>query len=424
MRRVLVTLLVLCMLVPSGALAGDLYAGDRVTMEMAVWNSVETYEKLNVELIAAFPEMADKLDIEVVIEGDGDAGVAEKMRLLLASGEPLPDMVRLNYTQYEEFRSADLLYDLSDAIAPYKEEIIPAVLEMMTGEDGGVYCMPQEVKPKIWYYRTDVFEKAGVNPEDVNTVDELIEAAKKVNEATGTFIENYIPPFNAYDLVMLLSGNGGKFYDEKGDFTIASDAGVRTAFETLKKYYDSGAFSSIVEWSADWQAGFISGALSSQLIGAWMKQHLINWCPDQAGLWSCALWPEEIRSGSEAGMGIWVVFKGAANPELAADVLAKYSFDPNFRKTVYAMNGIIPPLESAKTDDFYATHAYFGTALRDVYFEAMETLAAYPYTPTFSAEQKIVVNYLNEYVNGNMTLDDALNASQSDLINQIGNVFE
>ena len=179
-----------------------------------------------------------------------------------------------------------------------------------------------------------------------------------------------------------------------------------------------------MEWSADWQAAFTEGKLTSQLTGSWMKQHLINWCPDQAGLWSCCLWPEEFRSGSEACMGIWVVPKDSAHPELTADILAKYSFDPEYRKTVFGINGIIPPIESAKTDPTYAEHSYFGPELRDVYFQGMEYMQSYPYTPTFSTEQTIVVSYLDEYVNGNIDLDTALNNAQADLINQIGNAYD
>ena len=425
MKKLLVLVLTLGLLAMSfGAMAEGLYEGEKVTMEMAVWNSVETYEQINAALIEQFPEIGEKADIEVVIEGDGDTGVAQKMRLLLGSGEELPDMVRVNYAQFAEFESAGLLYDMSAAIEPYRDDIIPAVLEMMTGEDGGIYCLPQEAKPKVWYYRTDVFEQAGVNPDDVKTVEDFIEAGRKVNEATGTWIENYGTPLNAYDLMMILSGKDFSFTDENGDFDFADNEIIREAFERLKSYHDSGAFSDIEEWSADWQAAFTDGTLSSQLIASWMKMHLLTWAPDQAGLWSCAQWPEEMRGGSDAGMGIWIVFKDAPHAELAADILAKYSFDPEFRHAVYAINAVIPPLESAKTDDFYASSDYFDASLRDVYFEALEDLRAYPYEPTFSAEQTIIRDYLNEYLNGNVSLDDALANAQADMINQIGNAYD
>ena len=420
MKKLLVLVLTLGLLAMSfGAMAEG-----KVAMEMAVWNSVETYEQINDALLAQFPEIAEQADIEVVIEGDGDTGVAQKMRLLLGSGEELPDMVRVNCAQFAEFESAGLLYDLSEAVEPYKDDIIPAVLDMMTGEDGGIYCLPQEAKPKVWYYRTDVFEQAGVDPAEVKTAEDFIEAGKKVHEATGTWIENYGTPLNAYDLMMILSGKDFSFTDENGDFDFADNEIIREAFERLKSYHDSGAFADIEEWSADWQAAFTDGTLSSQLIASWMKMHLLTWAPDQAGLWGCAQWPEEMRGGSDAGMGIWIVFKDAPHAALAADILAKYSFDPEFRHTVYSINAVIPPLESAKTDEFYATSDYFDASLRDVYFEALEDLRAYPYEPTFSAEQTIIRDYLNEYLNGNITLDEALGNAQADMINQIGNAYD
>ena len=425
MKKLLALILALGLLSTCfGALAEDLYAGEKVKLEMAVWNSVETYEKINAALIERFPEIGQKADIEVVIEGDGDVGVAQKMRLLLGAKETLPDMVRVNYAQFAEFASAGLLYDLSAAVEPYKADIIPAVLDMMTGEDGGIYCLPQEAKPKVWYYRTDVFEKAGVNPADVKTVDDYIEAGRKVHEATGTWIENYGTPLNAYDLMMILSGKDFSFTDANGDFHFADNPVLREAFETLKKYHDSGAFAPIEEWSADWQAAFTSGELSSQLIASWMKQHLLTWAPDQAGLWSCAEWPEEMRGGSDAGMGIWIVFKDAPHAALAADILAKYSFDPEFRRAVYSINAVIPPLVSAKTDEFYAKNDYFGPELQKVYFNALEDLRAYPYEPTFSAEQVIIRDYLNDYLNGNISLDDALKNAETDMVNQIGNAYD
>ena len=59
-----------------------------------------------------------------------------------------------------------------------------------------------------------------------------------------------------------------------------------------------------------------------------------------------------------------------------------------------------------------------------MYFEALEDLSAYPYEPTFSAEQTIIRDYLNEYLNGNVSLDDALANAQADMINQIGNAYD
>ena len=77
MKKLLVLVLTLGLLAMSfGAMAEG-----KVTMEMAVWNSVETYEQINDALIAQFPEIGEQADIEVVIEGDGDTGDRKSTRL-------------------------------------------------------------------------------------------------------------------------------------------------------------------------------------------------------------------------------------------------------------------------------------------------------------------------------------------------------
>ena len=59
MKKLLALILVLGLLSTCfGALAEDLYAGEKVKLEMAVWNSVETYEKINAALIERFPRLA------------------------------------------------------------------------------------------------------------------------------------------------------------------------------------------------------------------------------------------------------------------------------------------------------------------------------------------------------------------------------
>ena len=54
----------------------------------------------------------------------------------------------------------------------------------------------------------------------------------------------------------------------------------------------------------------------------------------------------------------------------------------------------------------------------------MNYLKVYPYTPASSQEITIVKQYLDEYLSGNMTVDEALKAAEDDLKNQIGNPYQ
>ena len=249
---------------------------DKINMTMMVWGNVDDYIPSNEVLMEKFPELAEKINLNVELGGSGDSDVAEKLRLMLASGEELPDLIRLNYTQFPEFAEAGVLYDLSDAIAPYEDDIIDAAKTLMT-YDGSYYAVPQEVKPKVWLYRKDIFDDCGVNPDEIKTVDDFLEAAATIHEKyPDSYIENYGTPLNNYDLTMMLCATGGTFCDEDGNYHCATDEGVKTAFENLKKLHDSENLSDIVEWSADWQAGFANDVLVSQLIGGWMKDHLMD----------------------------------------------------------------------------------------------------------------------------------------------------
>lgn len=402
--------------------SSDLYSGNPVTIRMMIWGNADDYTPSNDALLARFPEIAKKVDFSIELGGSGDADVAEKFRLMLASGEELPDLIRLNYTQFPEFADAGVLYDMTDAVELYEDDILDAAKQLMT-YDGTTYAVIHEIKPKVWFYRSDMFEKAGIDVNSVNTLDDFISAAQTFNEKfPDSYIENYGTPLNNYDLMMMLCATGGTFCDEDGNYHCSTDEGVRQAFENLKKLHDCDAFSPDVEWSADWQADFANDKLASQLIGGWMKDHLMNWTPENAGKWAMATWPDEIAPGSEAGGGIWVVPKDAPHAELAADLIAKYAYDPDVRKDIYDLTGKIPPLKSASKDEYYLKSDYFGDT--SAYFEAMNTFSVYPYNPSSSQEIPIVGQYLTDYLNGVKTLDDALQACDQDLTNQIGNPYQ
>jgi ABC-type glycerol-3-phosphate transport system substrate-binding protein len=410
---------------PAAVAAGNVWDGPKVDLTMMVFPATENYDTINKRFLEKFPEIAKKVNITVVLGGAGDGDIAQKMRLALASGEPMADLIRLNYTQLPEFAEADILENLNPYIAEYDRNIIEAAKQVLQYK-GQYVAFPREIKPKVWFYRADIFEECGVNPRDVKTLDDYIAAGKKIQQKyPNAHMENYNPPVGNYDFMMRLAGNGGKFCDENGNYNIASDTKVKATFEEFKKFRESGVNSTLVEWSADWAPGFNSGELVSQLMGGWFKTDFMNFkLESQRKKWAIAPWPEEMREGSDAGGGIWVIPKAGKNKDTAAAYMAKLSFDNEAAKIVFDVTGIIPPLESAKTDPYFnGEHAYYVGSLGPVNFEAMEYLKVYPFTPASSQEVTIALQYLNEYLLGKLTVDEALRSAQEDMINQIGNPY-
>jgi ABC-type glycerol-3-phosphate transport system substrate-binding protein len=404
----------------------SIWEGEPVTLKMMVFPATENYEAINDKFLSANPEIDAKVDIEVELGGSGDGDVAQKLRLALASGQDLPDIIRLNYTQLPEFAEAGVLEPLGNYIIAYEDDIIDAAKSVMQ-YNGEYLAFPREIKPKVWFYRADIFEECGIDPYAVKTIDEYIAAGEKIREKyPNACMENYNVPNKNYDLMMMLSATDGRFCDEEGNYNLASDANVKLTFERIKKIHDSAVNSSVAEWSADWAPAFSSGEIVSQLIGGWFKTDFMNFgLEDQKGKWAIAPWPEEIREGSDAGGAIWVIPANSENKEIAAEYMAKLCFDTEASKIIYDVTGIIPALKSAQADPYFnAEHKYYASSLGPVNFETMEYLKVYPYTPASTQEITIAVQYLDEYIAGKMTVEEALEAAQNDMINQIGNPYQ
>lgn len=399
--------------------------GNKADLTMMVFPSTENYENINKAFMEANPDLAEKADIEVVLGGSGDDDVAEKLRLALTSGEDIPDIVRINYTQLPEFAEAGVLMDLGDYVAEYENDIIDAAKSIMKYKDT-YYALPREVKPKIWFYRADIFEECGIDVAEVKTIDDYIEAGMKIREKyPEACMENYTIPSKNYDLMMMLGATDGRFCDEEGNYIIAENEGVKLAFERIKKLYDSEVNSTVAEWSADWAPAFESGELVSQLIGGWFKTDFKNFeLEGQEGKWAMAPWPEEIREGTDAGGAIWVIPKDAENAELAAEIMTRMCFDEEAGKIIYDETGVIPALKSVADDEYYnKENGYYACNLGQVNSDAIQYANVYPYNPASSQEVTIVLQYLDEYLQGNMTVEEALQGAQDDLENQIGNPY-
>ena len=286
---------------------------------------------------------------------------------------------------------------------------------------------PYEVKSKLWYYRADIFAEAGIDPTKVKTLDDFIAAGKQLQaKFPGKYIENYGIPTQQYDLFMRLTAFDGALADAKGNYTITTDPGVRKAFESLKKLRDSGVVDkNITDFSQDYTNALAKGTVVSQLIGNWFKKNIPLWAPDLKGKWAAVPWPAEMQAGSEAGGGVFVIPEPSKNKEVTADVLAKMHFDPLMAHPMFdKLNKLQYTITASKDEYLNKAGAYFGPGLAATDYSAIATLRVYPYDPASSREIKIVMPYVDNYLTGKMTLDEALQGAQNDCVSQIGNPYK
>ena len=154
---------------------------EKVKLVGMTWGSTATIENFTKEFFEQNPEMAAKYEVEWVVGGKGDDDVTERIRLALSSGVSVADFVQLNYTQVPEFAREGVLTDVSDALKKYEADIADGGLQLMRYEDATV-AFPFELKPRVWFYRSDIFEEAGIDADEIKTTDDFIAAGRKLQE--------------------------------------------------------------------------------------------------------------------------------------------------------------------------------------------------------------------------------------------------
>ena len=137
-------------------------AQEPVTLTWWRWGSTNQSEAHDAALRSVYPELNETSTMDILVAGDGDFGVAEALRLTLASGQDIPNMVRLNRTQVAEFAMADELAQLDDAFAPYTDDLYAGALALVQ-VDGHYVAFPRELKSKMFFYRQDLMDEMGLS---------------------------------------------------------------------------------------------------------------------------------------------------------------------------------------------------------------------------------------------------------------------
>jgi multiple sugar transport system substrate-binding protein len=418
-------------------------AQERTTITMWHWGGVEDNIAQDAKLAELFPDLFEKINVDHLSVGGQDAEVYQQLRLALAAGENLPDIVTMNYTAVPEFASAGVLMDLSDCIAPYADDMSQAAVGL-SQYDGKVVAIPKQAKSKLWFYRKDMFAQAGIDPSAIATFDDFIAAGEKFHE---TFPDSYIinlgaQPIHYWYFMMLSNWDDVRVADQDGNYQLTSDERFGTVMDWLKRM-EAVAFPTD-DFSSDWNQAFIDGKVGSWLGASWGWTYPISrWSlqpePDQ---WGVALWPEFDRRGSDAGGGVLVIPKGAKHPDLACEYLADQHLTTEGSLAYFYSTGVVPITNSGlaelatraenptkpegMSDEDWAQDPlnFWGTLLPEYMGKSYEYYNVFPYDPAAAAELDILRQYTEQYIAGDLSLEDALKGAQADMEMQIGNPYD
>ena len=278
------------------------------------------------EQVALFEDKYPAIDVKVENIGQG-GNMYTKLRTMLEAGEEAADVVQMEYQQIPSFTILDALLELTPYGAADLEGEYPDWIWGQVLQGDAIYGIPQDSGPMGNLYREDILAQAGITEAPV-TWDEYADAAKKVKEATGSYIAN-LAPSNAAQIIGLMWQAGAKPFGFDGEKTVTINVNS-PEIKKVMTYWEELIVADLVAVDADftdqWYQGLSSGKYAGWLTAAWAPMFLQGTVADTSGLWRVAPLPQwsadESASGNSGGSSNSVL-ASSKNP-IAAYELAKF----------------------------------------------------------------------------------------------------
>ena len=176
-------ILVISLLAPFGtaALAAD---GGVVEVQFFHTTWVPAMLEMLENVIADFE--SENPGIKIVETRTNWADAPSQVMTSIMGGTP-PDLIMCNPAMLAQFRGIGAFEDLTDRIpAEFIDRLLPSAKAIITTPDGTYDGMPQEGTTYTLFYRKDLFEEAGLDPDKPpRTWDELLEIGKKLTKDTN-----------------------------------------------------------------------------------------------------------------------------------------------------------------------------------------------------------------------------------------------
>jgi lactose/L-arabinose transport system substrate-binding protein len=417
MKRSLLFLIVALLSLSQVALAQD-----NVTLTIWVWDINKPIVEAS---IASFQEANP--DVEVVVEDLGNQNVYDRgLAGCAAGGLDLPDIYLIENSEAPVFwaQFPDCFADLRQYGAEDLRSSFPEFkwTELMVGDV--VYALPFDMGPTAIFYRRDMWEEAGLNPDEILTWDDFIEAGKTLQEKFGEDRKIATVAKGGDDeWFRMLANQAGCFYfDLTGAEVTVNQPGCVTALETLGKLWDAGVLLN-GGWNEQLQA-ISNNDVAAAFFGSWYAGVIQSNSPEQSGLWGVfptpALTPDGVRA-SNIGGSAFAIPASSANQELAYAFLVNLLTNQEVAEGTLLDYGLSVSLLSVSDGEAVQEPVEFfgGQAIWEVIYSNAKDVPPANGTQYFQEARQIITITTDSYLNGDF---ESAQAALDDAANQISSI--
>ncbi|WP_409305997.1 ABC transporter substrate-binding protein [Peribacillus sp. SCS-155] len=220
----------------------------------------------------------------------------------LSAGSGAPDIAMLEIDQIDRFKAAqdrfENLYDLG--AKDVQDQYLDWKWKGGENEKGDFLIgLPTDIGPKALYYRTDLFEAAGLptDPAEVSSLIDSPEAFEKagvqLKEKTGKpFVDSIEMAYRAY-----LDAAQETYLNPEGELLLDKDGNsVKKAYDYAVKLNELGIVGKYDMWTPEWANAVNKGEFAAELGAGWLKGWMEGNATDAVGKWRVATLPTEFAA--------------------------------------------------------------------------------------------------------------------------------
>ncbi|MBZ5739924.1 ABC transporter substrate-binding protein [Nocardioides mangrovi] len=253
-----------------GSSDDDNESSGKVTITVEGWRPGD--EQGTIDAVNKQAEAFMKENPDIVVKPVEWEWNAETFATQLAGGQ-LPTTFRVPFTDTKGLAERQQIADVTDDVnaLPYAEDFNPSVLAAAQGTDGKIYGLPTDVYGVGLHYNRDLFEQAGLDPDQPPTTWDEVEAdAKAIADKTDAagYVQMSTNNTGGWMLTTLTYALGGRMENEDGtEASIDNDATKQglEMLQTMRWVDDSMGSNTNFEW------GTINEAFAAGKIGMYMS---------------------------------------------------------------------------------------------------------------------------------------------------------
>ena len=238
MKKFILLSLIALLVIPFGVSQTGMAQNEQLTVW--VW---DINKPILEATIASFQELHPGVEVSVEDVGNGNAydrGLAG----CAAGGQDMPDVYLVENNEAPVFwaQFPDCFYDLRDFGVEELTPLFPAFKWTELMQDGAVYAVPFDMGPTAIFYRRDLYEAAGVDPEGIETWADFLAAGQQIVEQSGGDVSiATIDKGGDDEWFRMLANEAGCFYfNNDGSAVTVNQPGCVQALETLGELYGAG----------------------------------------------------------------------------------------------------------------------------------------------------------------------------------------